>query len=164
MRYWFIVHDLESFSQHNDYIGCGVRESGTKKPSYAPFGSIQKGDRVVYYAKGDKVVVGIFQVVSDMEYWANDPEWGEHVVFKIAPEVLPPKGKYLDFKAFLFNPDVSLDLFPDKDRWAYQLWNHTCRQLTKHDFESIRAAVETLQAYIGERRRICKDWSATIGN
>ncbi|MCJ7505532.1 EVE domain-containing protein [Candidatus Bathyarchaeota archaeon] len=145
MRYWFVIHDLGSFSQHGDYIGCGVRESGVKKASYGPFGQIQKGDKIVYYAKGDKVVVGIFQVVSDIEYWPNDPEWGERVVFKIAPEMLPPKGKYLDFKAYLFNPEVSLDLFPDKDRWAFQLWNHTCRPLTKHDFDLIRSAVETLQ-------------------
>jgi len=145
MRYWFVIHDLESFSQHSDYIGSGIKEPGIKVPRHGRFGDIRKGDKIVYYAKGDMVVVGIFQIASDMEYWANDEEWRGVVVFKITPEVLPPKGKYLDFKAFLFDSKVHLDLFPDKDDWRYQIWGHACREMTKHDFELLRTAVETLQ-------------------
>lgn len=145
MGYWFIVHDLESFSQHPDYIGSEVKDPDSKVARHSRFDQIRKGDKIVYYAKGEMVVVGIFQIASDMEYWANDRDWGEVVVFKITPEVLPPKGKYLDFKAFLFDPKVSLDLFPDKDDWRYQIWGRACRELKKQDFELIRRAVETLR-------------------
>jgi len=126
-------------------IGCKPKEHGSRQPVYGRFDDIRKGDKVVYYATRDKVIVGIFDVVSDMEYLKSDPEWGEELVYRIKPEVLPPRGKYLDFKALIKDPSVKFDLFPDKERWRYQIWGHTCRPLTKNDFNLIYQQIQKLR-------------------
>lgn len=137
-KYWFVVHDLESFRQHPDLIGSRVKEPGVQEPSYRRFGEIKKGDRIVYYAKGDMVVVGIFEVASNMEYRKDDPEWGEIMVFKIDPVTMPPKGYALNFKALIDDPTVTFRLFREKEKWRYQIWGHTCRPLPPEDFEIIK--------------------------
>lgn len=138
MNYWFVVHDLESYNQHRDLIGAGVKE-GTRKPRYGPFGKIKKGDRIVYYAKGDMVIVGIFVVISNMRYLENDSEWGEIDVYGIRPETMPPEGYALDFKALLDNPDIHFKLF--RGDWRYQIWGHTCRLLPPEDFQLIKESI-----------------------
>ena len=98
MKRWFVVHDLLAYSQHQDMIGNVVRTSGVKQPKSNLFAEISKGDLIVYYATKDYVVVGIFKVVSDMEYLPDDPNWKEIMVYRIKPVELPPLGNYLDFK------------------------------------------------------------------
>ena len=137
-KYWFVIHDLESFGKHSDLIGSRVKEPGVQKPSYGRFGEIKKGDKIVYYAKGDMVVVGIFEVTSNMEYRKDDPEWGEIMVFKIKPETMPPEGYALNFKALIEDPTVTFRLFREREKWRYQIWGHTCRPLPPKDFEIIK--------------------------
>jgi len=36
MRYWFVIHSLESFSQDPDYIGSDLKDTGVRRPSYRP--------------------------------------------------------------------------------------------------------------------------------
>lgn len=134
-----MVHDLESFNQHPDLIGSRVKEPGLQKPSYNRFGEISKGDKIVYYAKGDMFVVGTFEITSKMEYRKNDPEWGEIMVFQLEPEIVPPKGYALDFKALISDPTAEFSLFHDKRNWRYQIWGHTCRPLPPEDFEIIKS-------------------------
>ncbi|MBW2995174.1 hypothetical protein KY312_02390, partial [Candidatus Woesearchaeota archaeon] len=67
MNKWFVIHDLLAYSQHKDMIGNVVKTTGVKQPKSAAFSNIEKGDTIVYYAAKDYVVVGIFQVISDME-------------------------------------------------------------------------------------------------
>lgn len=138
MNYWFVVHSLESYRQHRDLIGCNVKE-GTREPKYGPFGNIKKGDSVVYYAKGDMVIVGIFEVISNMKFLEDDPEWGEDVVYRIEPAIAPPEGYALDFKALVEDPNLKFKLF--KGDWRYQIWGHTCRLLSPEDFELIKDAM-----------------------
>ena len=145
MRYWFIIHDLEAFKQHPDMIGCKVKGPGIRTAWYGPFNKITKGDKIVYYATGDKVVVGIFDIISDAEYLQNDPDWGEIMIHNIKPDIVPPRGKYLDFKSLIRDPQMNFDLFPEKDKWMYQLWGHTCRPLTNKDFELIKNRILKLR-------------------
>lgn len=42
MNYWFVVHDLMAYNQHNKLIGCRVKERGVYKPKYGPFAKIKK--------------------------------------------------------------------------------------------------------------------------
>jgi len=137
MNYWFVVHDLLAYEQHSDMIGCTVRRTGEKKPKFSQFAEIRRGDRIVYYATKDYVIVGLFDVVSDMEYVADDQAWGEDVVYKIRPSKLPPEGYYLDFKQLLKKEDFQLSIFPDKKKWAMYLQGKTCRPLSKEDFDLI---------------------------
>jgi len=137
MNHWFVVHDLLAYEQHPDMIGCTVRRMGEKKPKFSQFAEIRKGDRIVYYATKDYIIVGLFDVVSDMEYLPCDPNWGEDVVYKIKPFKLPPQGYYLDFKQLLKREDFQLSIFPDKKKWAMYLQGKTCRPLSKEDFDLI---------------------------
>ena len=42
-EYWFVVHDLESFRQHPNLIGSGVKEPGVPEPSTAPYRTTTSG-------------------------------------------------------------------------------------------------------------------------
>jgi len=141
LNYWFVVHDLLAYSQHSDMIGNVVRKSGVPEPKFSKFGEIQKGDLVVYYATKDMVVVGIFEVVSDMKYLQNDPNWKEIMVYKIKPVESPILGNYLDFKKLVANPTVQFDMFPKKKNWGNYLQGQTCKLLTERDYLLIKGAL-----------------------
>jgi len=139
MNYWFIVHDLKAYGQHSDMIGCRVKRLGVREPLLRQFAEIKKGERIVYYATKNNVVVGIFDVVSDMTYLANDPHWKEIMVYTIKPMEMPPEGFYLDFKKALLSDKIAkFDLFPQKEKWYLYLQGKTCRKLTEHDYQLIR--------------------------
>lgn len=143
---WFIIQSLESYSQHPDWIGCELKEN-SNEPIHKQFKTIKKGDRVVYYATGDKVVVGVFLVVSNrMEVIHGDKYWLDPVgIFRLKPESMPPDGRYLDFKRLLFTDKITFQLFPDKDRWRYVVWNHYIYQLSASDLALIRRALTDSQ-------------------
>jgi len=92
MGYWFIVHDLKSYQQHPELIGH-------VKPDRS-FRSIRENDRIVYYAKGKKLV-GVFRVTQPGRILRKDKYWHEKdLVYEIKPVVLPPSP--LDFEAANF--------------------------------------------------------------
>lgn len=134
MKYWLVVHDLKAYRDHIDLIGAAVKEPGVKKPWFRQFADIQKGDKVVYYATRDKVVVGIFDVVSDIMHLTDDPFWIEDMVYEIRPVEMPPEGFFLNFKKVLETRSVRFDLFPVKKHWYAYLHGKTCRELTEHDY------------------------------
>lgn len=137
MDYWFVVHDLKAYSQHNDLIGCRIKQNGVHEPHSKLFSQIKQGDKIVYYATGNNVIVGIFAIDSQMRYLANDPHWNS-MVFNIRPVEMPPDGYYVDFKkALLSDTQSKFDLFPKKQKWYMYLQGHTCRKLTEHDFRLI---------------------------
>ena len=141
MNRWFVVHDLLAYSQHSDMIGNAVKKPGVEEPRFSKFAEIQKGDLVVYYTTRDYVVVGIFQVVSDMEYLLNDPHWKEIMVYKIRPVELPVPGNYLDFKKLIADPAVQFDMFPKKKKWGRYFQGQTCKLLTQKDYLLIKDAL-----------------------
>jgi hypothetical protein len=138
---WFIVHDLQAYEQHRDLIGCRVKQPGVQEPRFRQFAEIGKGDQIVYYATKSNVIVGIFEVVSDTSYLADDPDWKEVMVYRIKPMEMPSEGYYTDFKKILSDKTVTFDLFPVKKRWYAYLQGKTCRKLTDHDFETIRTCL-----------------------
>jgi len=140
LKYWWIIQSLEALNQHPDLIGCGLKE-GTDRPTHSKFAEIKKGDYVVYYATGDMVLVGIFEVVSDMEMLRDDEYWGDDAIFKLKPSVMPTEGFFVNWKKLLFDPVVSFDLFPKKERWVYKIWKHYIHPLSSRDFETIKTAV-----------------------
>jgi signal peptidase I len=140
LNHWFVVHDL-AYNQHSDMIGNRVKIPKTQQPRSAAFAEIKKGDLVVYYAAKDYVVVGIFEVVSDIEYLPNDQHWKEIMVFRIKPVELPPLGNYLDFRKFIKDSRVCLDLMPEKDNWGRYLQGKTCVLLSDKDYSVIESAI-----------------------
>jgi len=122
-------------------IGNVVKKAGIPEPKFSTFGEIKKGDLVVYYATVDYVVVGTFEVVSDMIHLVDDEYWKEDVVFKIKPYEMPPVGNYLDFKKLVKDPAITFDTFPDKKRWGKYLQGKTCKLLTERDYSIIKSAL-----------------------
>lgn len=141
MNKWFVIHDLLAYSQHSDMIGNRVKAPKTRQPRSTTFADIKKGDLIVYYASKDYLLVGIFEVVSDIEYLPNDQYWKEIMVYKIKPVELPPLGNYLDFKSFIKDPKVTLDLLPKTDNWGIYLQGKTCVLLSEKDYTRIKDAL-----------------------
>jgi hypothetical protein len=138
LQYWLVIHNLVAYNQHNDLIGCMAKKKDARLPKFPKFAQIHKGDQIVYYAIGDKVVIGIFNVVSEMQHLEDDTYWRGFFVYKIHPLHMPPEGHYLNFKRFVADKNIKLDLFPKKQIWARYLQGRTCRRLTSHDFEIIK--------------------------
>lgn len=123
-------------------IGCRVKKKGAGEPSSKAFAEIQKGDKIVYYAVGAHVIVGIFDVVSDINYLKNDHFWREVVAFKIRPYQLPPHGYYFDFRKLVYDKSISLDLFPKRKLWRTYLYGKPCKSLSQKDFAIIRSMLD----------------------
>ncbi len=91
MNYWFILHDLPSYLAHKDKIGHTQRNR---------IAGIKKGDKIVYYAIRDGVIIGIFEVVSIIQ---NDKvkRWGPkewYWFYKIKPLILAEPPFYTNIK------------------------------------------------------------------
>lgn len=121
-------------------IGNRVKIPKTQKPKSTAFAQIKKGDIIVYYATKDYVVVGMFEVVSDIEYLSADEYWKEIMVYKIRPVELPPLGNYLDFKKLVKDPGIALDFIPSKRNWGKYLQGKTCFLLAEKDYSTIKNA------------------------
>lgn len=146
MTNWFIIQDLQSFSEHPDWIGCELKED-SEEPIHGQFKNVKKGDKVAYYGKGDKVIAGIFEVLSDkMEVIQDDPYWtGPMGIYRLKPISLPPEGQQLDFKKLLFTNGVTFQLFPEKSQWGHVLWNHYIYALSDQDLQIIQKHISDSQ-------------------
>jgi len=92
MRYYLVVHDLKSYGQHPDLIGSRTADR--------TFRSIKKGDRIIFYAIGKKLV-GIFKVSQPGRLLGKDRYWHpKHLVYDIEPVLRPPVP--LDFEPYEF--------------------------------------------------------------
>jgi len=133
MNKWLIIHSSHSYIQHDNMIGCEYIRYRTKiRPKFKPFSDIKKGDEIVYYAKGKKLV-GIFKIISNIEYLKDDPKWGNVAVYYIKPKHVPENPLYID--ELIQNKDVIFDLFKNKKYWGSYLQGKIIKKLTEHDFK-----------------------------
>jgi len=140
MKHWFVIHDLVTYDQHSDMIRCVIKKSGIPEPRHSKYKDIKKGDKVVYYAAGDYVITGIYEVISDMEHLIDDEYWAEAVIYKIKPVLTPPQGYYLDFKKLLLDSDLIFDMIPNKKKWGVYLYI-TCKEISEDDYSKIYSAI-----------------------
>ncbi len=140
INYWFVVHDLKTYYQHPDMIRCLIKKPGSPEPRQSKFKNIEKGDKVVYYAAGDYVITGIYDVVSDMEHLIDDEYWDESVIYKIKPVLTPPQDYYLDFKKLILDSDLKFEMIPNTKRWGVYLYL-TCKEISGRDFSQIYSAI-----------------------
>jgi len=139
MKYWLIIHDLEAFEQHPDFIGKEKRFS--KKIE-----SVSKGDKIVYYATGDSVIVGTFDIIGNKQTWENDESWrGPHVTMKIKKRRLAPSPLYIKIHDLIKNIDPPLSIFPDRKFAPIKLKDRTAVQLTEGDFRTIEKFIKTFR-------------------
>lgn len=139
MTVWWVIHDVLSYEQNPDIIYCQVVEGKVRYPS---FENIKKADKVVYYAKGDKVIIGIFDVVSEMLF--RDEYVGKIAAYLISPAVMPSQDHYFDLITFLRNSGQQLHGFPEGDNLIRSpLIHHNFPQVDEDDYEILVGAIKS---------------------
>jgi len=165
--YWFVVHDLMAYNQHQDMICCKAKtmEFNRKRPMRMFFKKMQIGDQFVYYAAASYAIVGIFKIKSHAEYY-SDSVWPDVFVRQIEPYIMPPKGKYLDIKKILFEDSNEFDIFPDKEKWSLSLWGKTVKKLSESDFDIFRRNIDNKKYLVSEDdvRVPITMWQKSVGN
>ena len=121
-------------------IGAVVKDAqvyGVPEPKDRIFNAINKGDHVIYYITRHMGILGIYKVTSNMKYLPDDEYWHEILVYEIAPIHVPRPGYALDLKKLLEDPQIHLDLFKNRERWARHMQGRTCIPLTENDYQTI---------------------------
>jgi hypothetical protein len=158
---FFIVHDEDSFENHPDLIGFGVRtdldgnpirnKSGRTIPDNLIVARLKTGDKVIYYSRGDHLIRGIFTVEEKLEEGdaRRAKDWSRHgVQFKIEPFIKPKTD--VDFRNIIFSGKNSLEMFRHLDnlkkQWGMSIGGRNyIKPISSHDFEIIQSALEQPQ-------------------
>jgi len=125
MAFWLIQHNVQAYRQHPNLIGSEYPKKIAK---------LKKGDKIVYYATGDMVVIGTFEIVSDLFELKNDKAWGNIWVMKIKKRQLS-KEPFIPIQNILKEEKISL--FPKGKIKGIQLKGRTAIQISSKDFSSI---------------------------
>lgn len=139
MKSWLVIHSLEAFRQHPDYIGTGQKKA-------AKIERIKKGDKIVYYATGDSVIVGTFDVAKGREPWTEDESWvGPMVCMKISPRFLSKPPQFVPIQDVIKKIDPPLNLFPNRKFAPILLKGRTSIELTNQEFKNIEKFIRSYQ-------------------
>jgi len=134
-KYWFVIHTLESYRQHDDYIG-------KEKKKAKKIEKIKRGDKIVYYATGDSVVVGTFDVIRKEE-WENDVHWpGPHVVMKIKPRIIAQEP-FIPMNELVEKIIPPLSIFPNRKFLPIKFKDRTAVEINKSDFAKIERFIKS---------------------
>ncbi|MCW4005682.1 MAG: EVE domain-containing protein [Candidatus Bathyarchaeota archaeon] len=121
-----------------EYKSPESNKNGKKKTTF----KIKNGDIIVYYAKNDGVVVGLFKVISDAAPLRADKDGKEYRVHKIEPYVTFGKWTYLDFIKLLQRKEDSnlrSKLLPVLSRKYYS--EDQCQKLDEKEYLEIANAL-----------------------
>jgi hypothetical protein len=132
MNYYFVIHDVHSFLQHNDWIG---KQSETIT---ADFRRLSPHDRIVYYCREDQVITGTFEIASKSGIIEYDKKWeGRHIVASIKPLNKAKPPYYVPANQMLQDIPEPLSLFPDRKLKGITLRGRTLVPITSSDFDQI---------------------------
>lgn len=142
MKYWFIIHSLEAYFQHPDYLGKEKKRS-------RKIDNVKTGDRIVYYAIGDSVIVGTFDVSKGKEEWTDDDKWkGHYVCMKIKPRFIAESPSYVPIHDLIERLEPPLSIFPGKKFIPIKFKDRTAVEITNTDFRGIE---KFIKAYIPDK-------------
>jgi hypothetical protein len=137
MKYWLIIHSLKAFGQHPDFIG-------TEKKYSKKIAGICKSDKIVYYATGDSVIVGTFDVIGKQQLWEDDDAWaGHHICMKIKARKLSPSPLFIKIHDLIADMPSPLSLFPNRKFRPILLKGRTAVPITGKDFKAIEKFIKT---------------------
>lgn len=69
MTDWIVIHSLASYARHSDLVGKTEEEA----PSWLK--EMKRGERLVYYAEGDRLVMDIGEINSEIQRLEEDEFW-----------------------------------------------------------------------------------------
>lgn len=128
------IHSFDSYRQHNDYIRKEKKKA--KKVE-----KIKKGDKIVYYATGDAIVVWTFDVVRK-EKWENDVHWpGPHMVMKIKPRVIAQEP-FIPMNKLVEKNIPRLNNFRKRKFVPIKFKDRTAVEINKSDFAKIERFIK----------------------
>jgi len=125
MNYWFIQHSTKSYNEHKNLIGHQNRSKISR---------INKGDKIIYYATGDMIIIGSFLIVSNISKLKADEYWGDIWVYKIKPIKLSQEPLFLPLDEIL-SKERKLKVFPRGKIKGITLKGRTVISLSKSDFD-----------------------------
>jgi hypothetical protein len=143
LKRWLVIHDLITYDKYNDKIFNKAR-SKSKKPISELFGQIKKDDLVVYYAVLNRVVVGLFKVISDLNYTQSDKHDYPMTFYNIRPIKTPKKGHFVDFQKLIKDPNIQFECF-EKEAVLNFDDDHICLKLSEQDYDKIENAFSNMQ-------------------
>lgn len=136
-KYWFIIHDLEAYHDHPDYIGKEKKRAGK-------IDKVKKGDRIIYYATGDSVVVGTFDVVKGKEEWIKDERWeGPHICMKIKPHFTTKPPHFVPIRDLIEQIDTPISIFQNRKFIPIKFKDRTAVEITNKDFRGIESYIKS---------------------
>ncbi|MEW6035384.1 MAG: hypothetical protein AB1529_02110 [Candidatus Micrarchaeota archaeon] len=133
MAYWFVQHDVKAFREHPNLIGSTYKNK---------VGKIRKGDKIAYYATGDMVIIGTFDVMSNAHEMKNDPKWGTLWVLKIKKRHVS-REPHVPIQEVLRENDLTL--FPKRKIVGIKLKGQTAIPIDKQDFRTIEGQLKKPQ-------------------
>lgn len=140
MKYWFIIHSLPAYCEHKDFIG-------KEKKKARKIEHVNKGDKIAYYATGDSVVVGTFDVVGLKQEWLDDKQWkGPHICMKIKPRKLAKAPHYIRIHDLIREINPPLSIFPDRKFTGIKFKDRTAVEITAQDFRSLEKYIKSYKA------------------
>jgi len=157
-KMFFIVHDEESFENHPNLIGFGVKTDLDKNPIRGKNGKaipenltvarIKTGDKIIYYSRGDYLIRGIFTVREKLEEGdkRRAQDWSPSGIQFVIERFVKPRND-VDFRNIIFSGKSALDMFSHlenlKKQWGMSVGGKNyIKEITNHDFEIIRNALE----------------------
>jgi len=155
---FFVVHDEESYEKHPDLIGFYVKtdlngnpirdENNRLIPEHPTVSEIRTGDKVVYYARGDHLIRGIFEVEEKLSEVDNRraKDWTRGLIQFTIKRILIPKSD-VDFRNIIFSGKDALEMFSHlenlKKQWGMSIGGRNyIRRISKHDFTIIENAIQ----------------------
>jgi hypothetical protein len=131
MRYWFVIHDYSAHILEPNLIGKEMKRRGK-------ISQISRGDKVLYYATGDMVVVNSYDVITHgFEYTSQKQQapWdGTNWAYRIRE-----RGKKnqvpVPIKAIV--QSLKLNLFPKHKFRPILFKDRTAVEITSRDFITI---------------------------
>lgn len=137
MKYWFIIHSLRSYHQHPDYIG-------QEKKKARKIEKVKRGDRIVYYATGDSVVVGTFDLVKGKEEWTSDKHWtGPHICINIKQRFVAEPPYYVPIHDLIEQIEPPLIIFQKRKFEPIKFKGQTAIEITNEDFRAIEKFIKS---------------------
>jgi hypothetical protein len=157
-RIFFIVHDDNSFENHPNLIGFGIKTDLDKKPIRDTKGKviadnslvskIEPEDTVIYYTLGDYSVRGIFKVKEKLEEGdvRRAKDWSPSTIEFLIEPIITPKND-IDFRNIIFSGKEPLNMFRHlenlKKQWGMSVGGKNyIREIDAHDYQIIKNALE----------------------
>jgi len=114
------------------------------------FNEIRKGDCIVYYAYPDRLILGLFQVTSNMKILENNEYYKNYVCYEI--EAIQPTGNYLDLSKLKLAGQDKFDTFPNGILSEKFSTKKICVEISNKDYNKFKDSLNN-KAYFADKEK-----------